>query len=135
MIRVIKKGITSVSDWMLYSVLSEKQKESLKNLFTEEQKEKLKELTQYGRKHTQKKAVKHLRDHLYSLGFTQQALTELKTWYQKEKNNYVKRMIAWELMQWHDNKHTNDDAIVSLIFSYVAMCGERYYTHLTYHYS
>src|SRR5690625_7124308 len=86
MIRVIKKGITSVSDWMLYSVLSEKQKESLKNLFTEEQKEKLKELTQYGRKHTQKKAVKHLRDHLYSLGFTQQALTELKTWYQKERS-------------------------------------------------
>lgn len=125
MIRVIKKGITSVSDRMLYSILSEKQKESLKNLFTEEQKEKLKELTQYGRKHKQKKAVKHLRDHLYSLGLTQQTIIELKTWYQKEKNNYVKRMIAWELMQWHANQHTKADAIEALNYSTAAKLGER----------
>src|SRR5690625_7443088 len=72
-----------------------------------------------------KKAVKHLRDHLYSLGFTQQALTELKTWYQKEKNNYVKRMIAWELMQWHANQHTKADAIEALNYSAAAKRGER----------
>src|SRR5699024_11865776 len=94
--RLVKKGITNTVDWLLHSVLSEKQKDALKNMFTEKQKEKLKQITKYGRKHQQKMAVKQLKDHLYSLGFRQRALKELTNWYEKEQDVYVKRLLRSE---------------------------------------
>src|SRR5690625_2105524 len=109
-LRIVKKAITNTADWILYSVLSEKQKESLKNIFSEKQKEKLKKMTQYGRKHKQKLAVKQLKDHLYTLGFRKQALASLTDWYEQEQDIYVKRLLAWELMLWHVNQLTEAGA-------------------------
>lgn len=109
-LRIVKKAITNTADWILYSVLSEKQKESLKNIFSEKQKEKLKKMTQYGRKHKQKLAVKQLKDHLYTLGFRKQALASLTDWYEQEQDLYVKRLLAWELMLWHVNQLTETGA-------------------------
>ncbi len=123
--RIIKKGITSVVDWLLYSVLSEKQKESLKNIFSEQQKERLKQITQYGRKHKQKVAIKQLKDHLYTLGFTEKALSELINWYEQEKDSHVKRMLAWELTLWFVNQQTEVGAQQSLIYLKDAKQGEK----------
>lgn len=123
--RIIKKGITNTVDWLLYSVLSEKQKESLKNIFSEQQKEKLKQITQYGRKHKQKVAVKQLKDHLYTLGFTHQALEALQTWYEEEQDVYVKRMLAWELMLWHVNQLTEAGAQEALRYLNDTKNGEK----------
>lgn len=123
--RIIKKGITNTVDWLLYSVLSEKQKESLKNIFSEQQKEKLKQITQYGRKHKQKVAVKQLKDHLYTLGFTHQALEALQTWYEEEQDVYVKRMLAWELMLWHVNQLTEVGAQEALRYLNDTKNGEK----------
>jgi len=124
-VRIIKKGITNTVDWLLYSVLSEKQKESLKNIFSEQQKEKLKQITQYGRKHKQKVAVKQLKDHLYTLGFTHQALEALQTWYEEEQDVYVKRMLAWELMLWHVNQLTEVGAQEALRYLNDTKNGEK----------
>lgn len=123
--RLVKKGVTNTIDWLLHSVLSEKQKESLKGLFTEEQKGKLKQLTQFGRKHQQKKAVKHLKDHLYSLGFRKRALEEMIAWYEAEKDEYVKRLLAWELMLWYVNQLTQEGAKQALTYSDAAKNGEK----------
>lgn len=123
--RLVKKGITNTADWLLHSVLSEKQKESLKNLFTEKQKEKLKRLTQFGRKHQQKMAVKQLKDHLYTLGFRTRALTELITWFETEKDSYVKRLLAWELMLWYVNQQTAEGAKQALQYSNAVKHGEK----------
>lgn len=123
--RMIKRGITNTVDWLLYSVLSEKQKESLKGIFSEKQKEKLKQMTQYGRKHKQKIAVKQLKDHLYTLGFTEKALQELTTWYEQEEDVYVKRMLAWELMLWYVNQYSEAGATKALQFLHDAKQGEK----------
>src|SRR5690625_1601809 len=123
--RLVKKGITNTVDWLLHSVLSEKQKDALKNLFTEKQKEKLKQLTKYGRKHQQKMAVKQLKDHLYSLGFRQRALKELTNWYEKEQDVYVKRLLAWELMLWYVNQYTEADAKQALHYVQDVKHGEK----------
>lgn len=125
MVRMIKQAITNIVDWVLYSVLSEKQKESLKNLFSEQQKEKLKQITQYGRKHKQKLAIKQLKDHLYTLGFTDVALNKLISWFEQEKDAFVKRMLAWELMLWYANRQTEAGAIKALEYVEAAKQGEK----------
>src|SRR5690625_180683 len=117
--------MTNTVDWVLYSVLSEKQKESLKNIFSEKQKEKLKQITQYGRKHKQKLAVKQLKDHLYTLGFRDRALRELTAWYEQEQDVYVKRLLAWELMLWHVNQLTETGAKEALGYLHDAKNGEK----------
>ena len=117
--------MTNTVDWVLYSVLSEKQKESLKNVFSEKQKAKLKQITQYGRKHKQKLAVKQLKDHLYTLGFRDRALSELTTWYEQEQDVYVKRLLAWELMLWHVNQLTETGAKEALGYLHDAKNGEK----------
>lgn len=117
--------MTNTVDWVLYSVLSEKQKESLKNIFSEKQKEKLKQITQYGRKHKQKLAVKQLKDHLYTLGFRKQALRELTAWYEQEQDVYVKRLLAWELMLWHVNQLTEAGAKEALGYLHDVKNGEK----------
>lgn len=123
--RIVKKGITNTVDWFLHSVLSEKQKESLKGIFSEEQQEKLKQLTQFGRKHQQKLVVKQLKDHLYSLGFRNRALEEMISWYATEKDGYVKRLLAWELTLWYVNQHTEKDAQDALQYIETAKQGEK----------
>lgn len=122
---ILKKGITNAVDWVLHSVLSEKHKETLKNLFTEEQKNKIKEITKFGRKHQQKIAVKQLKDHLYSLGFRNQSLREMKEWYKLETDSYVKRLLAWELMLWYVNQHTKKDAQQALEYVHAAKRKEK----------
>lgn len=88
-------------------------------------KEKIKRLTQFGRKHQQKMAVKQLKDHLYTLGFRNRALTELITWYETEKDDYVKRLLAWELMLWYVNQQTEEDANQALQYSNAVKHGEK----------
>lgn len=115
----------NIIDWFLYTLLSEKQKEKLANLFSDKQKERIKQITKYGKKHTQKRKVKQIKDHLYTLGFSQTALTQLKDLYETEKDNYMKRLIAWELTLWYANKYTEEDAKQALLFLDGAKCGEK----------
>lgn len=117
--------ITNVLDWYLYTLLSEKQKEKLAKLFSDRQKDRIKRITKYGKKHSQKMKVKQLKDHLYSLGFTNLALEELKEMYQYEKDAYMKRLVAWELMLWYANQYTNEGAHEALTYVTSVKTGEK----------
>src|SRR5690625_2241029 len=125
MLQWIKKVLTAIIDWFLYTLLSEKQKERLANLFSERQKERLKKITRYGKRHTQKRQVKHIKDHLYSLGFTERALTELKNMYRDTNDSYLKRLVAWELTLWYANQYTKADAKRALTYIEGALEGEK----------
>ena len=121
----LKKIITNMIDWFLYSVLSEKQKEKLTNLFSEEQKEWIKRFTQYGKKHAQKAKVKKIKDNLYSLGLTDEALAEFKHIFEHDKDKYLKRLVAWELTLWYTNQYTETGAKRALEYIEYAKLGEK----------
>ncbi len=125
MIQLFKKVITGTLDWFVYTVLSEKQKTRLANLFTDQQKARIKQITKFGKKHTQKQYVKKLKDHLYTLGFTTKALRELQDVYQSAKDPYLKRLVAWELLLWFANQYTIDGAKEALHYIQAVETGEK----------
>lgn len=120
-----KKAVTTVIDWFLYSVLSENQKKKLANLFSDEQKERIKKITKYGKKHSQKVKVKQIKDHLYTLGFTDLALGQLKNMLQQNKDPFLKRLVAWELTLWYTNKYTQEGAKEALRYIKIAEQDEK----------
>src|SRR5690625_7442455 len=95
-IRLMKKIIIAPIDWFLYTVLSEQQKKRIAQLFTEEQKSKIKRITQHGKQQAQRAQVKKLKDHLYTLGFTDRALAELETLHQTSKDEIMQRLTRSE---------------------------------------
>src|SRR5690625_4785935 len=123
--KLFRKIITTILDWFLYSVLTEKQKNRLANLFSDKQKEKIKKITKYGKKHSQKTNVKQIKDHLYSLGFTDKALSQLQELLIVEKDPYMRRLVAWELTLWYANKYTKKGAERALIYIKEASAGEK----------
>src|SRR5690625_409746 len=125
MLTIIKKIIVQIMDWFLYTLLSEKQKEKLANLFSDKQKETLKRWTMYGRKRAQRLKIKQYKDYLYTLGFTERVLNEMTEMYKIEKDPYMKRLLAWELTLWFANKYTKEDAEKALFYIDDAKAGER----------
>jgi len=121
----IRQRLVGAVDWILYTVLSEKQKNKLSNMFSDKQKENIRKLTQFGKKHQQKLHIKNLKDHLYSLGFTEEALSDLHREYNDSKDSFVKRLIAWELALWHANHYTKDHAKKALDYLEKAEVGEK----------
>ena len=124
-IRLMKKIIIAPIDWFLYTVLSEQQKKRLAQLFTEEQKNKIKRITQHGKQQAQRAQVKKLKDHLYTLGFTDRALAELETLHQTSKDAVMQRLTAWELALWYTNLSTVEGADQALEYLETAMDGEK----------
>src|SRR5690625_7864445 len=89
-IRLIKKMVVAPIDWFLYTVLSEKQKKKIANLFTENQKDTIKRITKHGKQQAQRAKVKKVKDHLYTLGFTDRALAELETLHNENKDGVMR---------------------------------------------
>src|SRR5699024_8374543 len=110
MIRAIKKVISSIVDWVLYTLLSEQKKEKLASLFSERQKETIRKITQHGKRRKQKLYVKQIKDNLYSLGLRSKSLAQLEAIREKTKDTYLKRLVAWELVLWYANMETTADA-------------------------
>src|SRR5690625_4680374 len=123
--RIIKKILVQLMDWFLYTLLTEKQKRKLANLFSDQQKEKLKKITMYGRKRAQRLKVKQYKDYLYTLGFTERVLDEMIAAYKEERDPYMKRLLAWELTLWHAKQYTKNDAKKALSFIDDAKMGEK----------
>src|SRR5699024_9772846 len=125
MIQLFKRATTGAFDWFLYTALSEKQKEKLANLFSDKQKENIKRITKYGKKHNQKLKVKKMKDHLYTLGFREQALQQLIDVLQTEQDSYMRRLVAWELTMWYTNLYTEEGAKEALTYIQTAELGEK----------
>jgi len=126
MIQKLKNIPSRIIDWVLYSVLTENQKESLANLFTERQKEKIRQITGFGKRNKQLKEIEHVRNHLYSKGFTHRAYDELTAMLSTYTDDaFMKRLIHWELALWHVNQMTKKDAKKSLHHLELAKEGEK----------
>src|SRR5690625_3212395 len=126
MIQKLKNIPSRIIVWVLYSVLTENQKESLANLFTERQKEKIRQITGFGKRNKQLKEIEHVRDHLYSKGFTHRAYDELTAMLSTYTDDaFMKRLIHWELALWHVNQMTKKDAKKSLHHLELAKEGEK----------
>ena len=121
----MKRLLTQFIDWFLYTVLSEKRRQKIANLFSERQKEFIKRFTQHGKRHQQKQLIKKIRDNLYSLGMRQKALAKLETIVTTTKDNYLKRLAAWELTLWHINELTKDGAEKALTYIKQAANNEK----------
>lgn len=123
-IRLIKKMVVAPIDWFLYTVLSEKQKKKIANLFTENQKDTIKRITKHGKQQAQRAKVKKVKDHLYTLGFTDRALAELETLHNENKDGVMQRLTAWELALWYTNLSTVEGAHQALEYLQIATDGE-----------
>lgn len=130
MIRAIKKWISNVVDWFLYTLLTDGQKERISNLFSERQKELLRKLTKHGKRRQQKLYIKHVKDHLYSLGFRTRALQQLKSILKETDDVYMKRLASWELVLWYANLETEEGARKALTYIKDARNGEKDLTQL-----
>lgn len=115
MIRMLKSISSRIIDFILYSLLSERQKERLANLFSDQQKERIRRITGFGKRNAQIKLIDQISKHLYSKGFTIRAYEELRSLLLKyDKDPFMKRLIHFELALWHANQMTEEDAKKSL---------------------
>jgi glycosyltransferase involved in cell wall biosynthesis len=124
MFRLLKKIILAPIDWVLYSLLNEQQRKKLTDKLSEEQKAKIKRLIG-GKKQAQRQQLKQIKHHLYSLGFTEKGLKELKSFHANIKDKHLKRLAAWELVLWYANMYTEDGAAQALEYIPAAAEGEQ----------
>ncbi|MFC4025021.1 glycosyltransferase family 2 protein [Oceanobacillus longus] len=120
----LKKLITGPVDWLLYTVLNEKQRKALVDILTDEQKKKIKQRLS-GRKQEQRQQLKQIKYHLYNLGFTERALVELEHFFETTKDPQLRRLAAWELTLWHTNQYTKASAEKALQYIDAAGHGEK----------
>ncbi len=124
MFRILKKIIIAPIDWVLYRLLNEKQRKKLTDKLSDEQKAKIKRLIG-GKKQAQRQQLKQIKHHLYSLGFTEKALEDLKSFHANMKDKHLKRLAAWELVLWFANIYTEDGAKQALAYIPAASDGEQ----------
>lgn len=123
--RAIKKVISNIVDWFLYTLLSDEQKERLSNFFSEGQKDLIRKVTQHGKRRKQKMYVKQIKDNVYSLGLRKKGLQQFQTILQESKDLYLKRLVAWELVLYYANLETAEDAQIALKYINDAKNGEK----------
>lgn len=123
--RAVKNLITNIIDWFLYTFLSDRQKEKLSNLFSERQKELLRKITQHGKRRQQKLYVKKIKDNIYSLGLREKGLQQLKAILNESKDNFLKRLVAWELVLYYANLETKAGAEEALQYIEATKNGEK----------
>lgn len=111
-------------DWTLYTLLGEKQRKQLGDLFSKAQKDRIKRMIN-GKKFMQRKQLKQLQHHLYNLGFTYRALAGMETFLKDADNTEIKRLISWELSLWYANRNTAEGAQKALDYLPLASQGER----------
>lgn len=125
MIQWMKKIVSNIVDWVLYTLLSERQKEKIANLFTERQKAFFRKLTAYGKRRQQRLYILNIKNHLYTLGLRTQALKQLEHILQKDEDPYLKRLAAWELVLWYANDESVQGAKKALTYINHAADGEK----------
>ncbi len=120
----MKKLITGPIDWFLFNILNEKQRKNLGNLLSDDQKEKLKQII-LGKQQLERQKLKQIRHHLYSLGFTEKGLADLKNFYENNKYPYIKKLAAWELALWYANDYSKEGAKKALQYIAIAKSQEK----------
>lgn len=120
--QTIKKMILGPVDWFTYSVLTERQRKAIGDMFSDEQKQVVKKVLT-GKKQAERQKLKKIKYHLYNLGFTAKASQELEAYFENAKDPELKRLAAWELVLWHANQNTADGAAAALDYIDAAKQG------------
>ena len=121
----IRQLIVGGVDWILYTVLSENIRKKISQMFSTKRKEKIKTVLNYGAHRKKQMQLKQLKNHMYTLGFADKGLEDLKQLLQEEEKPMFKRMIAWEIALWYANLYTKDGAEQALYYLNIAMTGEK----------
>src|SRR5690625_6162648 len=87
---MLKKLISKPVDWVVYSVMGEKQRKQIGDMLSKKQKENITRLLN-GKKFRERRKLKALKHHLYNLGFTDQALKDMQKFQVETENNEIKR--------------------------------------------
>ena len=120
---MLKKLISKPVDWVVYSVMGEKQRKQIGDMLSKKQKENITRLLN-GKKFRERRKLKALKHHLYNLGFTERALKDMREFLVETENSEMKRLISWEMSLWHANKNTVEGAKEAVKFLPEAAEGE-----------
>lgn len=121
---MLKKLISKPVDWVVYSVMGEKQRKQIGDMLSKRQKENITRLLN-GKKFRERRKLKALKHHLYNLGFTDQAWKDMQKFQVETENNEIKRLISWEMSLWHANKNTVEGAKEAIKYLPEAAEGEK----------
>ncbi|SOC41215.1 glycosyltransferase family 2 protein [Salinicoccus kekensis] len=120
---MLKKIISKPVDWVVYSLLDEKQRKRIGDALSKKQKEKIIRLLN-GKKFHQRKKLKALKHHLYNLGFTEKALSDMEGFLDQTDNSEIRRLISWEMSLWHANRNDLEGAKAAVKYLPIATEGE-----------
>lgn len=120
---MLKKIISKPVDWLVYSMLDEKQRKKIGDALSKKQKEKIVRLLN-GKKFQQRKQLKALKHHLYNLGFTEKALNDMDDFLNRTDNGEIRRLISWEMSLWHANRNDLEGAKDAVKYLPLATEGE-----------
>lgn len=127
--QTIKKIVFGPVDWFTYTLLSEKQRKAIGDMFSDDQKKKIQKVLS-GKKQAERQKLKKIKYHLYNLGFTEQAQKDLENYFEHAKDADLKRQAAWELVLWHANQNTTEGATEALNYIEAARAGVSDTDHL-----
>lgn len=122
--KTIKKILSIPIDWFLYTLLNDQQRKTISNLFSDNLKDKLKRVIS-GKKLIERNKLQQIKFYLYNVGMEKRGLEELIKFYHESKDNYIKRLSAWELVLWHANQYTEEDATKALTYIPLALEKEK----------
>jgi glycosyltransferase involved in cell wall biosynthesis len=120
--QTIKKIILGPVDWFTYSVLNERQRKKIGDLFSDEQKQLIQKIVG-GKKQAERQKLKQINYDLYNLGFHYQAQKDLEQFYEEADDVGLRRLAAWELILWHANQNTEAGAKEALRYFNAAREG------------
>lgn len=120
---MIKKILSRPIDWVVYSLFNENQRKQIGDMLTQTQKDTVIRLLN-GKKFTERRRVKSLKHHLYTLGFTERALDDMRKLRCETDNPENQRLISWEMSLWHANRNDVEGAQRALGYLKDAESGE-----------
>lgn len=120
--QTIKKVILGPLDWLTYSVLNERQRKKIGDLFSDNQKKFIQQVVG-GKKQAERQKLKQIKYHLYNLGFTERAERDLESYFHQAEDPSLIRLAAWELVLWHANQNTKQGATNALTYIEAARNG------------
>lgn len=107
---IYKRKVLDFLEWIIFKLLSYRQRRVLTKILTQKQKLLIKRLLSPGKMQTQLLKIELIKYRLQNLGFTQRALDDLRALYDSSMDPYLKKVVAWELAVWHANQYNIEDA-------------------------
>ncbi|QDI91614.1 glycosyltransferase [Salicibibacter halophilus] len=110
MLKALAQQGTNLLESLINRLFPPERKRNISEKLTDKQKDTIKKLLFLGKYQTQEREVRRVKHLLYNLGFRKRGLEELEKLYRQNKDQYLKKLAAWELLLWHANQYTEEGA-------------------------